>query len=340
MTRRLIVFVGMALLLVGAALFVAREVVQQRDLLSEPVTFDDSPFSYELPTGATIDRVARDLHQAGLLDNEYALAWHARLKGVARNIRTGDYSIESGMTPLEMLQLFLEGRTNQYSLTLVEGWTFAKVREVIAADPHLEQTLTGLDDAALMTSLGRDGQHPEGRVFADTYLFPKGTTDAQFLSRAMATMDDRLEEAWESRAQGLPLDEPYDALILASIVEKETGRADERRRIAGVFVERLHKNMLLQTDPTVIYGMGAAFDGNIRRKDLRADTPYNTYVHKGLPPTPIASPGQAALDAVMHPDQDGSLFFVAKGDGSHHFSVTYEEHKKAVAEYQLKRKKQ
>ena len=189
-----------------------------------------------------------------------------------------------------------------------------------------------------MEQLGLPGVHPEGRFYPDTYHFPRGTSDAAFLTRAYATMERRLNDEWNNRAENLPFGTPYEALILASIVEKETGKPEERARIAGVFVRRLQKRMRLESDPTVIYGMGEAFDGNIRRADLKRPTPYNTYVHKKLPPTPIAMPGGDAIHAVMHPEMRGELFFVAKGDGSHHFSATFDEHRRAVAEYQLRRR--
>jgi len=219
----------------------------------------------------------------------------------------------------------------------VEGWNFKQMRVAIAGQQALEQTLVELSDQEIMQRLGYADEHPEGRFLPDTYHFPKGTTDLAFLKRAYQAMQGLLDAEWEQRDPGLPLNSPYEALILASIVEKETGLASERPEIAGVFVRRLKKGMKLQTDPTIIYGMGESYKGNIRRRDLKQDTPYNTYLHKGLTPTPISMPGADALHAVLHPKEGKSLYFVAKGEGSHQFSKTLVEHNRAVRKYQLKR---
>jgi UPF0755 protein len=224
-----------------------------------------------------------------------------------------------------------------YSFTLVEGWTFQQVLEAVREQEALQGTFENLTAEAIMERLGHPGEHPEGRFLADTYHFPRGTTDLALLQRAYGAMQEFLQQEWDRRAADLPFKTPYEALILASIVEKETAVAEERPQIAGVFIRRLRKGMKLQTDPTVIYGMGERFDGNIRRRDLSENTPYNTYVHRGLTPTPISMPGRDAIRAVLHPADGKSLYFVAKGDGSHYFSATLQEHNKAVRKYQLKR---
>jgi UPF0755 protein len=229
----------------------------------------------------------------------------------------------------------VNGDVIRYTLTIPEGWTFDQMLAAIRTQGKLRQTLTATDDEGVMRQLGYPGQHPEGRFFPDTYEFVAGTTDTSLLQRAYEEMQRHLEEEWRDRAPGLPLDTPYQALILASIVEKETGNPAERARIAGVFVRRLQKNIRLQTDPTVIYGLGAAFDGNLRRRDLTTDSPYNTYMRAGLPPTPIALPGLAALHAALHPAAGDELYFVSRGDGSHHFSASLDEHVAAVRNYQL-----
>jgi UPF0755 protein len=225
----------------------------------------------------------------------------------------------------------------QYALTVIEGWTFRQMLEAVRAHEAIRRTLDGLDDAGIMARLGRPGEHPEGRFYPDTYHFPRGTTDAEFLTRAHRKMQAAVEEAWGRRAAGLPYASPYEALVLASIVEKESGVAAERDQIAGVFVRRLRKGMKLQADPTVIYGLGTEFDGNLRRRDLEADNPYNTYTRTGLPPTPISLPGGGALRAAVAPAEGTALYFVAKGDGTHHFSATLDEHQRAVTRFQLRR---
>lgn len=294
---------------------------------------------YTLKPGTSMKKLAADLEQKQIISSAFFLRTMARLNGQAGKIQAGEYLIKSKLTPPELLNLFVQGKVTSYSLTLVEGWTFKEMRKVIAQHDALIHTLDGVSDSALMQQLGAEGEHPEGRFFPDTYHFPKGTTDLAFLKRAYNAMRRYLRSEWEQRQPDLPLQTPYEALILASIVERETGVPEERPEIAGVFVRRLQKRMRLQTDPTVIYGMGDRFDGNIRRKDLREDTPYNTYVHKGLPPTPIAMPSAEAIHAALNPAKGESLYFVAKGDGSHQFSATLEAHNRAVQTYQIKRRK-
>lgn len=296
----------------------------------------DQPIMYEIRPGQSLAGVIRNLHRLGVLERPVFIIWHARLNGTASMIKAGEYQLSPGLTATELLDLFVSGRVFQRALTIVEGWTFQELLDAVRNATSLKTTLNDVPTDEVMEAVGLPDVYPEGRFLPDTYHFPKGTTDAEFITRAYRAMEKYLRKAWRSRDAGLPFDTPYEALILASIVEKETAVPEERGLIAGVFVERLRRGMRLQTDPTVIYGLGAAFDGNLRRRDLERDTAYNTYTRKGLPPTPIANPGTASIDAVMHPSFDGSLYFVAKGDGSHHFSSTYDEHAQAVRRYQLK----
>ncbi|MCG6871102.1 MAG: endolytic transglycosylase MltG [Gammaproteobacteria bacterium] len=286
--------------------------------------------------GQSVRQVAMALAERSLLEEPRALIVWAHLRGDAGRIRAGEYRIESGNVR-QLLDQLVSGAVVAWHFTLVEGWTFAQLRKALAAEDKLKNTLGAeISDAELMKRLGRAGLHPEGRFFPDTYQYTRGTPDQALLERAAARMDAVLAELWPERAPGLPLETPYEALILASIVEKETGLATERPLIAGVFINRLRRNMRLQTDPTVIYGLGAAFDGNLRRRDLEADTPYNTYTRTGLPPTPIALAGREAIVAVLHPADTKALYFVARGDGSHEFSQTLEQHNEAVIQFQLK----
>ena len=287
--------------------------------------------------GSSLSAVARDLQRQGVISSARYFVWMARIRGTAHQIRAGEYRLEPGMTPPVLLDQMVEGRVLEYALTLIEGWNFRQVLDAVRNEPHLRHTLDGLTDNEIMARIGHPDEHPEGRFFPDTYHFPRGLTDVEFLRRAYQAMSDVLAYEWEHRADDLPLQTPEQALTLASIVEKETGRATERPAIAGVFVRRLQKGMRLQTDPAVIYGMGLSFDGNLRKRDLSTDTPYNTYMHRGLPPTPIAMPGRESIHAALHPAAGDALYFVARGDGSHQFSATLEEHNRAVLHYQLKR---
>jgi UPF0755 protein len=278
-------------------------------------------------------QIARDLEQRGMLEHDLYWLMLARLQGKARSVKAGEYHLRGPLTPQRLLDRLVTGNTRQFSLTLVEGWTFRQVMDAVTQHPTIEHTIADAEN--VMTLLGEHNAHPEGWFFPDTYDFPRGTTDLQFLRRSHDSMKQRLSRAWKARDAGLPLKTAYDALVLASIVEKETALPQERPLIAAVLMSRLKKGMRLQTDPTVVYGLGDRYDGDIRARDLRLDSPYNTYTRKGLPPTPIAMPGQAALDAVVHPAETDALFFVAKRSGGHHFSATYDEHRKAVIEYQL-----
>ena len=297
------------------------------------------PLNFEINKGDSLKYVVKKLVSQGVLAKPFYFNLLARFENAAGRLRAGAYKILPGMTPRQLLALMVEGREYQYSLVFIEGWTFDRILTALSTPPQLIHTLNGKSPQEIMVLVGAGDQHAEGRFFPDTYFFTKGTTDLDILKRAHRKMEQAISLEWENRAEGLPLRTPFEALILASIVEKETAQADERPIIAGVFTRRLQKSMLLQTDPTVIYGMGKRFNGNLRRKDLRADTPYNTYRHKGLPPTPIAMPGADSIHAVLHPQKGSSLYFVARGDGNHVFSSTLKDHNRAVALFQKKKKR-
>jgi UPF0755 protein len=303
--------------------------------LDTPMAVDGAGNRIEVPVGQPFSRTAWDLAASGLIDHPRLFAAYARLHGTDARVRAGEYEIPPGTSPRQLLALLESGAVVRRSITVVEGWTFRDLRGALEGDTAIVQTLAGKDDAAVMTALGEPGVAPEGLFFPDTYLYDKGTTDLAILRTARQRMRAELEAAWEVRAQDLPLETAYEALVLASIVEKETALATERARIAGVFMHRLRAGMRLQTDPAVIYGLGLDFDGNLRRSDLERDGPYNTYTRAGLPPTPIALPGAASLAAAVRPDERGETYFVATGlpDGSHEFSRTLAEHERAVARY-------
>lgn len=308
-----------------------------QEFVDAPLHLEGRPLPYVLNQGTSLRQLADDLTRRGVIHHPAYLVWLGRRMGVSQRLQAGEYEFQADTTPRELLSRLAAGKVLQYTLTLVEGWTFREVMEAVDARDTLRHTLTGLSDAQIMARLGHPGQSPEGRFFPDTYYYPRGTTDLEFLGRAYQTMTRHLQEAWRGRAPGLPLETPYQALILASIVEKETGVAVERPEIAGVFERRLALGMRLQADPTVIYGLGPNFDGDLRVRDLRRETPYNTYRNKGLPPTPIAMPGLASIHAVLHPAAGKSLYFVARGDGTHVFSDTLAEHDRAVDRFQLHR---
>ena len=287
----------------------------------------------EVKPGSPLRAALQATADAGALRHPRLLELYSRALHPSRRVTAGRYALPAGVTPRALLAQLEEGRVILESLTIIEGSRYRDLRAALARHPEVAQTLAGVDDAALMVRLGLPGVHPEGRFFPDTYKFSSGTTDLDLLRASADRARDELAAAWDSRAPDLPLKSPDELLTLASIVEKESAREDERDRIAGVFVSRLRLGMRLQTDPTVIYGIGAAYDGNIRRRDLETDTPYNTYTRAGLTPTPIALPGAAALRAAAQPRVTGELYFVATGepDGTHRFSRTYDEHQRAVA---------
>jgi UPF0755 protein len=305
--------------------------------LAQPLPLPRTPYDFAVPGGATLTSIARRLESDGVLPHRAALVALARWEDVERAIKAGNYEIGPGTTLPELLAKLTQGDVTQTSLTIIEGQTFADLKAALRAHKDVVKQVIDLPDPELMARLGLDAPHPEGQFFPDTYFFATGTTDLAVLKRAQRLMKQRLEAAWAKRAANLPLSTPYEALILASVVEKETGRSADRGNVASVFVNRLRQGMRLQTDPTVIYGLGAAFDGNLRKRDLEADTPYNTYTRAGLPPTPIALPSQASIDATLNPPSTPYLYFVARGDGTSAFSATLEEHNRAVAKFQLKR---
>ena len=300
-----------------------------------PMTGIEAGETLVVEPGDSLPKVLRSLRERGVEVD--ALHWRllAKSTGAAGKIQVGEYALEPGMTPRTLLERMRDGKVLSYRFTIVEGWNIRDLRAALAKATPLKQTTADMDDAALMRALGRGGEHPEGRFLPETYQYTRGDSDVDVLKRAYAAMDKALDAAWTSRAPGLPLASKEQALTLASIVEKETGIAEERDEIAGVFVRRLRIGMRLQTDPTVIYGMGPRYAGNIRKADLLADTPYNTYTRTGLPPTPIAMPGKAALQAATHPADGDALYFVAVGDGSgrHVFTASLADHENAVRQY-------
>lgn len=298
--------------------------------LGQPLRMNASTVELEIEPGTTPRAVAVDVVNSGIqTDARLLYAWF-RLSGKDRQIKAGNYEIPAGTTPYELLQKLARGEESLRAITFVEGWSFRQMRAAMAKDEFLKQDTAALSEADIMNALGKPGVAAEGRFFPDTYTYAKGSSGLAVLKRAAHAMDRRLEQAWAMRAPDLPLKSADEALILASIVEKETGKASDRTQVAGVFANRLRVGMLLQTDPTVIYGMGEKYEGVLRRVDLRTDTPWNTYTRAGLPPTPIAMPGKAALMAAVQPAPTKALYFVARGDGSSHFSATLEEHNRAV----------
>lgn len=284
-----------------------------------------------------LSSIANQLVAQGVLERPLPFILLARSLNKASSLQAGEYTFKQNVTPSEVLAALNEGKTTQGQITFIEGKTFKEMRQKLQNNHYVENTINNTSNTDVMAMIGANKTHPEGLFFPDTYNFNKGTKDIVILKNAHEAMITKLETAWQNREANLPYQNSYQALIMASIIEKETGKASERPMIAGVFVNRLRMGMLLQTDPTVIYGMGDAFDGNIRRKDLRKDTQYNTYTRAGLPPTPIAMPSLAAIEAALHPAKTKALYFVGKGDGSHEFSNSLTQHNHAVAKYQLKR---
>ena len=305
--------------------------------LEQPVALAE-PQLFQVPPGSAFGQIARKLEHEGLVEDSLWLRLHGRLFPEQARIKAGEYEFVGGMSALDMVDTMVRGDTKHWSIQFIEGWTFKDMRAALARAERLKQVTADWSDERIMAELGAEGEHPEGRFFPDTYLFVTGDSDLDLLKRAFERMETVLAEEWAGREEGLPYDSPYEALIMASIVERETGVPEERDEVAGVFVRRLLKGMRLQTDPTVIYGMGDKYQGRIRSRDLRTYTPYNTYRINGLPPTPIALPGREAIHAALHPDDGDSLYFVARGDGTHKFSRTLAEHQQAVREYQLNRR--
>lgn len=304
------------------------------------LSLDKLPIEFEIEQGSTLKHTTGKLKQAGVLESDWSFILLARVTGKAKRIKFGNYLLEKPVSRYELLDMISEGRTDQsqIQIRIIEGITFKELRKQMDSHPKLRHDSVAMTEAELLQSIGATEKAAEGLFFPDTYYFATGSSDIAVYKRAYQTLHSHLEAAWQQRDPKSLLSSPYDALILASIVEKETGKASDRPMIATVFLNRLRRGMRLQTDPTVIYGMGEAFDGNLRRRDLKADTPYNTYTRYGLPPTPIALPGLESIKAVMHPPLGKQLYFVAKGDGSSHFSHNLIEHNKAVIEYQLKKR--
>ena len=305
--------------------------------LTSPLSVAQLPVEVEIPRGASLRVAVEKLENAGVQVRRHQFELLARGFGRERDLKAGNYQFTAAMTPIELLDKLTRGDVTQAELRLIEGWTFAQFRAALDASAGLRHDSTGLDDAQLLARLQIAEPHPEGLFFPDTYLFARGSSDLAVLRRAYRAMQRHLAAEWQARQSNVSYRSPYEALIMASIIEKETGRAAERDTIAGVLVNRLRIGMRLQVDPTVIYGLGAAFDGNLKKVHLLQDGPYNTYTRAGLPPTPIAMPGLAALRAAMRPAKTDAFYYVSRGDGSSHFSRTLDEHNRAVAKYQLKR---
>jgi UPF0755 protein len=329
----LLLVTGLALLVLALALAGWR----LHSALNQPLKLESERLIEVVP-GDTPGGLLNRLEGEGVLDGAFWLRLYWRFNLPNQALHSGEYRLSPQQSVRDLLGLWRRGEVVQYSLTLVEGWSFRQVRAALTRQEALQQSLAGLDDRALMERLGLPGVSPEGRFFPDTYRYVRGMSDLDLLKQARARLDQVLDEEWSKRAQGLPYRKPYDALVMASMVEKETGVAEERGQIAGVFVRRLRSGMRLQTDPTVIFGLGELYNGNLTRAHLLQPTPYNTYMIDGMPPTPIALAGREAIHAALNPVPGKSLYFVARGDGSHVFSETLEQHNRAVREYQLKRR--
>jgi UPF0755 protein len=302
--------------------------------LNRPLPLASDAVEVDIEAGTTPRDIAQAWVQAGVQTPALALYEWFRWSGQSRKIRAGSYEINRGTTPMSLLNKMVRGDETLAVVRIIDGWTFKQVRAELAKADSLKPTTSAMSDADIMTALGEPGVHPEGRFYPDTYAYSKGSSDLKVLVRAHRAMKKRLEAAWEQRAADTPLKSTDEALVLASIVEKETGVATDRGKVAGVFVNRLKLNMPLQTDPTVIYGLGDKFDGNLRKRDLTTDGPYNTYLRAGLPPTPIAMPGKASLLAAVKPEPTKALYFVSRGDGSSEFSDNLAAHNRAVNQYQ------
>ena len=305
--------------------------------LGSPVTIRKYPVEIEIPRGAGFRAAVEQLEKSGIALRRYEFELLARATGKVRDIKAGSYEILQPLTPMQLLQKLSRGDVTQAEIRLIEGWTFAQFRAALDASQHLRHDTKGLDDEQILARLQAAEKHPEGLFFPDTYLFGKGASDLAVLRRSYRAMARHLKEEWEGRdLAAVPYRTPYDGLIMASIIEKETGQAGERDLIGGVLLNRLRIGMRLQVDPTIIYGLGTSFDGNLKRSHLVEDGPYNTYTRAGLPPTPIAMPGLASLRSAMRPGKTNAMYYVSRNDGSSHFSRTLEEHNRAVAKYQLR----
>lgn len=304
-----------------------------------PIGLSNTPQTFSVKPGSNIRTVSRQLVQEGILTEPWSFFLMARFSGHASELKAGNYLVESGVTPYRLFKMLTDGDVTQIGITFIEGWSFRQMRDELNRHEGLRHLSMSLSDREILQRIGASETHPEGLFFPDTYYFSSDMSDLDILARAYQTLHQKLDQAWNARSPGLPYRTPYEALVMASIVEKETGKSEERAQIAGVFLNRMKIGMRLQTDPTVIYGLGERFDGNLRKQDLINDTPYNTYTRSGLPPTPIAMPGMGAIEAALNPvKNNGYLYFVGKGDGGHAFSSTLTEHNRAVAKYQRGRK--
>src|SRR5690242_9850568 len=302
--------------------------------VNSPVQLPSLPYEFSVEPGSSLKVVANQLAEAGVLPDAWSFILLSRLMGVASSLKAGDYEITASTSPLELLKRITKGDISQSEIRFIEGWTFSQLRQTLDQHPSVRHDTTGLSNGEIMRLIGAQETAAEGLFFPDTYYFARGSSDVTILKRAYRAMQNHLRDAWAGRSANLPLKDPYQALILASIVEKETGRESDRSMIASVFLNRLRLSMLLQTDPAVIYGLGDKFDGNLRKKDLLTDREYNTYTRRGLPPTPIAMPGLPSIQAVLNPASTNALYFVSKGNGESHFSHSLEEHNRAVSRYQ------
>jgi UPF0755 protein len=321
------------LVIVSAGFWVWRDA---QSVLDTQINLFDGSELFEITRGNSVATIARNMHNRGWLANEHYLRLEARRRKVAGDLQAGLYEVADGATPRQLLEQFVSGQVKVFQITFIEGMTFRDIRVVLTSDTHLKSTIAAKDDLWVAAQLSADMTNIEGHIFPATYYFSHGEQDIDVLRRAHKRLQQLLEFEWQKRAPDLPYATRYEALIMASIIEKETGAELERAEISGVFTRRLKLGMKLQTDPTVIYGLGESFDGNLRRVDLRTDTPYNTYTRRGLPPSPIAMPGAASIKAALHPATGSTLYFVGKGDGSHEFSVKLTDHNAAVRRYQLK----
>ncbi|MBF7731356.1 endolytic transglycosylase MltG [Pseudomonas sp. N040] len=333
--RKLLLLLEAGLLLAGLSLLLC--VWLQRQALQQPLQIS-SEYLLDVPAGATPGGLLQQLQGEAILTDAFWLRQYWNFNLADKSLHSGEYRLLPGMSAFDLLGLWHRAEVVHYSLTLIEGWNFKQVRAELGRHTKLEQSLGQLTDEELMRALGWPGVHPEGWFFPDTYQYARGMRDSDLLKQAGERQQRVLDEEWQARAANVPYGDPYQALVMASLIEKETGAVAEREQIAGVFVRRLGKKMLLQTDPTVIYGLGERYNGNLTRADLRQPSAYNTYLNPGLPPTPIALAGREAIHAALHPAAGKSLYFVARGDGSHVFSETLDEHNRAVREYQLKRR--
>jgi UPF0755 protein len=333
--KKLLIAVTALVFLVGSGLGIW--LWQGLQTLEQPIALEE-PVLFSVPAGTGYDQVARSLEQAGFIKDSLWMRIYGRLNPEQMRLKTGEYEFADGMSRLDIIRQMASGDTKQWQIQFIEGWTFRDMRRAIADNQRLERVTSDWTDDQIMAAVGAEGSHPEGRFFPDTYLYTSLETDLDLYKRAFSRMERVLAEEWENRSEDLPYDNAYQALIMASIVERETGAPHERDHVAGVFVRRLDKGMRLQTDPTVIYGMGDQYKGRITRKDLRTHTEYNTYRINGLPPTPIALPGREAIHASMHPAEGDTFYFVARGDGTHKFSKTLAEHQEAVRQFQLNRR--